>query len=219
MTMVGCFASYLLNGAPDGLRRCPRLRRMASPLGLPARRRAGYRARRSSSASLSALSPASSTALVVVYGRIQPIIATLATGAIYMGVALFSAPAAGRQDQRRPQLGADQFARRLRVDRPYLQRRRRALVRAVRRNSNSFRPAWADRAPDLGPVQPHRHRPDGLCDRVGGRRSLHVWPQRQPRAGSPPSRSAASSPPAADCSSPFRPRRATPTSRRPEPIP
>jgi ribose transport system permease protein len=33
--------------------------------------------------------------LVVVYGRIQPIIATLATGAIYMGIALFIRPTPG----------------------------------------------------------------------------------------------------------------------------
>ena len=32
--------------------------------------------------------------LVVVYGRIQPIIATLATGAIYIGIALVPAAAA-----------------------------------------------------------------------------------------------------------------------------
>ena len=32
---------------------------------------------------------------VVVYGRIQPIIATLATGAIYIGIALFLRPTPG----------------------------------------------------------------------------------------------------------------------------
>ena len=33
--------------------------------------------------------------LVVVYGRIQPIIATLATGAIFTGIALFLRPTPG----------------------------------------------------------------------------------------------------------------------------
>ena len=43
------------------------------------------------------------------------------------------------------------------------------------------RPARADRAPGLGPVQPHGHRADRLRDRVGRRRGLYVRPQRQPR--------------------------------------
>ena len=92
------------------------------------------------------------------------------------------AAAAGRQDRRRSELGAHQLARRFRFDGPYLQRRRRALVRAVRRHSDPVRAACADRAPDLAPVQPLGHRADHLCNRFGRRRSLHVGPRRQSRA-------------------------------------
>jgi ribose transport system permease protein len=94
MTMVGCFASYLLSGAPDG-----------TPLALDF---AGWRV------GLGTL-PGGLTGIllgmiiclaigalgglfngvVVVYGRIQPIIATLATGAIFIGVALFLRPQPG----------------------------------------------------------------------------------------------------------------------------
>jgi ribose transport system permease protein len=94
MTMVGCFASYLLSGEAGG-----------TPLALDFAGR---------SLSLGTL-PGGATGIVlgmliclaigtfagllngivVVYGRIQPIIATLATGAIYIGVALFLRPQPG----------------------------------------------------------------------------------------------------------------------------
>jgi ribose transport system permease protein len=71
MTMVNCLASVLLNGSPwqiaGGIVAC-----------LAAGLLAGFL-----------------NGLVVVYGRIQPIIATLATGAIYIGVALFLRPTPG----------------------------------------------------------------------------------------------------------------------------
>jgi ribose transport system permease protein len=93
MTMVGCFASYLLSGAPDG-----------TPLSIDLGRHL----------TLGTL-PGGVTGIVigmilcmligtlagffngviVVYGRIQPIIATLATGAIYIGIALFLRPQPG----------------------------------------------------------------------------------------------------------------------------
>ena len=37
--------------------------------------------------------------VIVVYGRLQPIIVTLATSAVYFGIALVLAPAAGRLGQ------------------------------------------------------------------------------------------------------------------------
>ncbi len=94
MTMVDCFASYLLSGAAEG-----------TPLALDL---GGLHVQ------LATL-PGGVTGLVlgiaiclligtfaglingavVVYGRIQPIIATLATGAIYIGVALFLRPQPG----------------------------------------------------------------------------------------------------------------------------
>lgn len=71
MTMVNCLASYLLVGGPfqviGGIILC-----------LAAGTFAGF-----------------ISGCVVVYGRIQPIIATLATGAVYMGIALFLRPTPG----------------------------------------------------------------------------------------------------------------------------
>ena len=94
MTMVACFASYVLSGAPAG-----------TPLGLDF---GGWEV------ALGTL-PGGVTGIVigaiiclligviaglingviVVYGRIQPIIATLATGAVYIGIALFLRPQPG----------------------------------------------------------------------------------------------------------------------------
>ncbi|MBV9247536.1 MAG: ABC transporter permease [Methylobacteriaceae bacterium] len=94
MTMVGCFASYLLSGAPEG-----------TPINLDL---GGLHL-------VLATLPGGTTGLivgmilclvigtlagllngcVVVFGRIQPIIATLATGAIYIGIALFLRPQPG----------------------------------------------------------------------------------------------------------------------------
>src|SRR6266704_1045119 len=63
MTMVGCFASYLLLGMVA----CVAIGTLAGFIN----------------------------GCVVVYGRIQPIIATLATGAVYIGIALFLRPTPG----------------------------------------------------------------------------------------------------------------------------
>jgi ribose transport system permease protein len=71
MTLVGCVASLVLSGSPAeigfGILVC-----------LACGALAGF-----------------VNGLVVVYGRIQPIIATLATGAIYIGIALFLRPEPG----------------------------------------------------------------------------------------------------------------------------
>jgi ribose transport system permease protein len=71
MTMVNTFASYLLVGSPwqivGGIVICLLIGALAGFIN----------------------------GCVVVYGRIQPIIATLATGAVYMGIALFLRPTPG----------------------------------------------------------------------------------------------------------------------------
>ena len=92
MTMVGCFASYLLSGAPE-------------PLALDfAGWRVGLGTWPGGASGIVAgmlvclaigLLAGLVNGVVVVYGRIQPIIATLATGAIYIGVALFLRPQPG----------------------------------------------------------------------------------------------------------------------------
>ncbi|MGQ7844490.1 ABC transporter permease [Granulosicoccus sp. 3-233] len=71
MTLVNCLASHLLNGSPL---------QMAFGMLL---------------CLLAGLACGFLNGCVVVYGRIQPIIATLATGAIFMGIALFLRPTPG----------------------------------------------------------------------------------------------------------------------------
>ncbi|MBW8855384.1 MAG: ABC transporter permease [Bradyrhizobium sp.] len=71
MTMVNCVASTVLTGSPLGIVGGILLSLLVGTLaGLV-------------------------NGLVVVYGRIQPIIATLATGAVYIGIALFLRPTPG----------------------------------------------------------------------------------------------------------------------------
>ncbi|HZZ61667.1 MAG TPA: ABC transporter permease [Roseiarcus sp.] len=92
MTMVGCFASYLLSGA-------------ATPLGLDI---AGWHIGLGTwpgglpgivGGMLFCLAigilAGLANGVIVVYGRIQPIIATLATGAMFIGIALFLRPQPG----------------------------------------------------------------------------------------------------------------------------
>jgi ribose transport system permease protein len=71
MTMINCFASTVLAGSPleiaGGILLCLLAGTLAGLVN----------------------------GLVVVYGRIQPIIATLATGAVYIGIALFLRPTPG----------------------------------------------------------------------------------------------------------------------------
>jgi ribose transport system permease protein len=71
MTLVNCLASVLVSGSAAQI-----------VLGMVACLAAGTAA-------------GFLNGLVVVYGRIQPIIATLATGAVYMGIALFLRPTPG----------------------------------------------------------------------------------------------------------------------------
>ncbi len=71
MTLVNCLASHLLNGSPSQIA-------LGMLLCVLAGTACGFL-----------------NGCVVVYGRIQPIIATLATGAIFMGIALFLRPTPG----------------------------------------------------------------------------------------------------------------------------
>ncbi|NND92635.1 MAG: ABC transporter permease [Granulosicoccus sp.] len=71
MTLVNCLASHLINGSPAQMA-------LGILLCLLAGTACGF-----------------INGCVVVYGRIQPIIATLATGAIFMGLALFLRPSPG----------------------------------------------------------------------------------------------------------------------------
>ena len=71
MTLVGCIASHIVSGGPADI-----------ALGLVV-------------CVLAGAACGFANGCVVVYGRIQPIIATLATGAIYIGMALFLRPTPG----------------------------------------------------------------------------------------------------------------------------
>ena len=181
MTMVGCFASYLLSGAPDGTPARARLRRMAL--------RALGRCPEACPACCSASSSASLIGAIagLINGacrRLRPHPADhrhARDGRDLHRRCALPAAAARRQDRRRPQLGSDQLARRFRFDCPSLQRRCRALVRTVRRRSDSLRAAGADRSSDLDTLQPHGHRAGRIRDRVCRRRRLYVRPRHQPR--------------------------------------
>jgi ribose transport system permease protein len=94
MTMVGCFASYLLSGAPEGTPLALDLGGFSLPLGALPGGVPGMLVGIAICLVIGGLAGLLN-GLVVVYGRIQPIIATLATGAIFMGVALFLRPQPG----------------------------------------------------------------------------------------------------------------------------
>jgi len=71
MTLVNCLASHVLNGSPAEMM-------LGVVICMAAGAACGF-----------------VNGCVVVYGRLQPIIATLATGAIFMGLALFLRPSPG----------------------------------------------------------------------------------------------------------------------------
>ena len=171
-----------------------------------ARRQTG--ARHASSASRRRARAARSTA-VVVYGRIQPIIATLATGAIYIGIALFLRPHPAARSTRislgaaptiaRPCTSSTAAAiRRRRLDRCCSCRWSLVVVWVPFRRSVTGRTVYA-----IGSAE-GRGLHVGPADRPRQDRGLH--PRRLLRR-----RSAVSS-------SRSRPRPAMPTCRRPAPI-
>ena len=94
MTMVDCFASYLLSGAPEGLPLALDIGGLRVTLGSLPGGAAGMAVGTIICLVIGALAGLLNGAIVV-YGRIQPIIATLATGAIYIGIALFLRPQPG----------------------------------------------------------------------------------------------------------------------------
>ena len=94
MTMVACFASYLLSGTPDGTPLALDLAGWRLALGTLPGGVMGILVGMLVCLVIGVLAGLLN-GLVVVYGRIQPIIATLATGAVFMGVALFLRPQPG----------------------------------------------------------------------------------------------------------------------------
>jgi ribose transport system permease protein len=94
MTMVGCFASYLLSGAAEGTPLSLDLGGLHLPLGTLPGGVTGIILGIIICLLIGILGGLFN-GVIVVYGRIQPIIATLATGAIYIGIALFLRPQPG----------------------------------------------------------------------------------------------------------------------------
>jgi ribose transport system permease protein len=94
MTLVGCFASYLLSGSPDGLALAFDVGSLHLSFGSLPGGMTGLFLGMVICVAIGTLG-GFLNGCVVVYGRIQPIIATLATGAIYIGVALFLRPQPG----------------------------------------------------------------------------------------------------------------------------
>jgi ribose transport system permease protein len=94
MTMVACFASYLLSGAPDGTPLSLDIGGLQLSLGTLPGGGSGLLIGTIICLAVGTLA-GFLNGCVVVYGRIQPIIATLATGAIYIGIALFLRPTPG----------------------------------------------------------------------------------------------------------------------------
>jgi ribose transport system permease protein len=94
MTMVGCFASYLLSGSADGMPMTLDLFGLHLSLGSFPGGVTGIMLGIVACLAIGTLA-GFINGCIVVYGRIQPIIATLATGAIYIGIALFLRPTPG----------------------------------------------------------------------------------------------------------------------------
>lgn len=92
MTMVCCFASYLLAGTATPLQ--VTLFGLHLSLGTLPGGAAGITLGIVACLAIGTLAGLVN-GIVVVYGRIQPIIATLATGAVYIGIALFLRPTPG----------------------------------------------------------------------------------------------------------------------------
>src|ERR1700747_1262368 len=94
MTMVGCLASYLLTGTAGGTPLHVEIFGLDLGLGTFPGGITGILLGIAVCLAIGALA-GFINGCVVVYGRIQPIIATLATGAVYIGIALFLRPQPG----------------------------------------------------------------------------------------------------------------------------
>jgi ribose transport system permease protein len=94
MTMVACFASYLLTGAPGGTPLYLDIFGLHLSLGTFPGGVSGILLGMAICVAIGTFA-GFINGCVVVYGRIQPIIATLATGAVYIGIALFLRPTPG----------------------------------------------------------------------------------------------------------------------------
>ena len=190
MTLVNCIASHLLTGTPAeiafGILVCLVSGALAGLIN----------------------------GLVVVYGRIQPIIATLATGAVYIGLALMLRPEPGGE-----------------VDEDL----NWAMTNALPDLAETY--GWRD-GDAAGAISPGSRCPSSCssswssssgCRSVAPSPAAPSTPSARPRApptcraststapSSRPSPWPASSPASPGSTSPSRPRRAMPTSRRPAP--
>ena len=94
MTMVGCVASYLLAGTVGGTPLHLEIFGLHLGLGTFPGGTGGILLGMAVCVAIGSLA-GFVNGCVVVYGRIQPIIATLATGAVYIGIALFLRPTPG----------------------------------------------------------------------------------------------------------------------------
>ena len=180
MTMVACFASYLLNGTPDGMPLAVDLAGVHLSLGSLPGGVAGLVVGMIICVAIGTLC-GFLNGCVVVYGRIQPIIATLATGAIYIGVALFLRPQPGGKIDEDLNWALTNTLGDFASTGTRVRRRRGVLVRALRLDSDAVRAALADRRDRLGSVPAHGGGADHLCCRVRRRRRLYVGAPDQPR--------------------------------------
>jgi ribose transport system permease protein len=94
MTLVGCFASYLLAGTAGGTPLHLEIFGLHLGLGTFPGGISGILLGMVTCVAIGTLA-GFINGCVVVYGRIQPIIATLATGAVYIGISLFLRPTPG----------------------------------------------------------------------------------------------------------------------------
>ncbi len=196
MTMVDCVASTLVSGSAGAI-----------ALGIVASLAVG---------ALAGLV----NGCIVVYGRIQPIIATLATGAIYMGVSLFLRPTpGGTVDSDLSWVATNALSE---MDTTYGWFPNGApgwFADGVGPDTDADPAAGAGHRARLAAVPPHRDGSRMLRCRLVRAGRLHVRPAGRAAASSSPTRSADSSPAAAVSISRCRPAAATPTSSRPVPTP
>ena len=135
---------------------------------------------------------------IVIWGRLQPIVTTIATGAIYFGIALLLRPFPGGSVNEGL---AD------------------ALTgRRVRGRAGELRRAVARRADRLGAVQPLDGRTGCLRIRLAGAGGIHVGPADPHAENSSPTHLPACLPRSAACSSPSSPIPARRRSRAATPI-
>ena len=152
---------------------------------------------------------------VVVYGRLQPIIATLATGAVYLGIALFLRPTPGGDIDKDLAWAFTNDLYELAATYGWFDDGDAAWFQPIAWIPVPLLLAVARGGAGLAAVPRHGDRPQRLRRRLERGGGLHVGPRASTGHGSPPSRWPASSPASAASTSRSRPRAAMPTCRRP----